>query len=81
MESQCDNNVYALQDRIAELEATVKRMKTDAGYPTYEDMRHRDAKIIALEDYVKEAMKLMRDSGADQREYVVYAVLAASLGE
>jgi hypothetical protein len=31
-----------------------------------------------LRAHIEEAMNLMRDSGADQREYVVYAVLAAT---
>ena len=34
---------------------------------------------LRLESHIDEAMKLMRESGADQREYVVYAVLAAAL--
>lgn len=32
-----------------------------------------------LKAIIKEAMKLMRDSGADEREYVVYAVLSGHL--
>ena len=34
---------------------------------------------LHLESHINEAMKLMRESGADQREYVVYAVLIAAL--
>jgi len=40
-------------------------------------VRAEDA--LRLESHINEAMKLMRDSGADQREYVVYATLAAAL--
>jgi hypothetical protein len=70
--------ILAQSEEIKTLESTIQRMKTDAGYPTHEDMRERDAKIIALEGHVNEAMKLMRESGADEREYVVYAVLEAA---
>lgn len=61
------------------LEAKISRMEADVGYPTYEDMRTRDARIVTLEDRIKEAMELMRESGADQREYVVFSVLSAAI--
>ena len=111
------SDVDPLLSRLFELEETVKRMKADAGYPTFEDMRtaeererrrlvpivyrwafpnskpgmHEEdmaelAEAMGVYDnwdherrHICEAMKLMRDSGADKREYVVYAVLSAAL--
>ena len=35
-----------------------------------------EARVAELECHVEEAMSLMRDSGTDEREYVVYATLA-----
>ena len=38
-----------------------------------------DEDVDWYKGHLEEAMKLMRDSGADEREYVVYATLAAGL--
>ena len=112
------DDAKVLLDRVAELEAKVLRMKTDNGYPTYEDMRMAEAgerrRLVPIvyqwafpnskleqqvEDmkelaeamgvqggdwnrergHIAKAMELMRDSGANEREYIVYATLSAGL--
>jgi hypothetical protein len=68
--------------------------KTMSGYEecTHHDLMHDsdkncpecdkafEARVTArMRTHIEKAMELMRDSGADQREYVVYATLAAAL--
>ena len=111
------DEVKPLLERLRELEEKVKRMKSENGYPTFEDMllaadrerrrlvpivyewafpnskpgMHEEdmaelAKAMGVKgnwnrerSHLIEAMKLMRESGADKREYVVYATLSAGL--
>ena len=45
------------------------------------DIMPDDVEAYQYKSYLETAMKLMQDSGADKREYVVYATLSAGLTE